>query len=177
MLGVRILFRTLAAFGDAELAYKLITRTDAPSYGIWVKEFGLVSLPETFRTCVNGYDTSLNHHFFGDISGFFMSHIAGLQINPYHDDPTEVRVAPNFIFSLDHAEAYYDTVGGRIKVKWERAGEAVDLCIQKADGVHGAVELPYGYVFTRITGADDLSISDRRIYELRNAVYTVCKKK
>ena len=122
MLGVRILFRTLAAFGDAELAYKLITRTDAPSYGIWVKEFGLVSLPETFRTCVNGYDTSLNHHFFGDISGFFMSHIAGLQINPYHDDPTEVRVAPNFIFLLDHAEAYYDTVGGRIKVKWERAG-------------------------------------------------------
>lgn len=177
MLGVRILFRTLASFGDAELAYTLITRTDAPSYGILVKNFGLVSLPETFRTCVNGYDTSLNHHFFGDISGFFIAHIAGLQINPYHDDPTEVRVAPSFIASLDHAEAYYDTVGGRIEVKWERAGDAIDIRIQKADGVHGLIELPHGYVFTHISGADDRITSDRRIYELQNAVYTVCKKK
>ena len=48
---------------------------------------------------------------------------------------------------------------------------------QRADGVHGAVELPRGYGFTHITGADDLSISDRRIYALQNAVYTVCKKK
>ena len=106
-----------------------------------------------------------------------MSHIAGLQINPYHDDPTEVRVAPNFISSLDHAEAYYDTVGGRIKVQWERVGEAVDLRIPKADGVHGAVELPQGYRFAHMTGEDDGSIYDRRIYELQSAVYTVCKKK
>ena len=177
MLGVRILFRTLASFGDAELAYKLITRTDAPSYGIWVKEFGLVSLPETFRTCVNGYDTSLNHHFLGDISGFFISHIAGLQINPYRNDPAEVRVAPSFILALDHAETYYDTVGGRIHVKWERVGESIELHIAKADSVHGLIELPQGYRFAHMTGADDGSIYDRRIYELQSAVYTVCKKK
>lgn len=56
-------------------------------------------------------------------------------------------------------------------------GEAVDLRIQKADGVHGAVELPQGYRFAHMTGEDDGSIYDRRIYELQSAVYTVCKKK
>ena len=176
MLGVRILFRTLAAFGDAELAYKLITRTDAPSYGIWVKEFGLVSLPETFRTCVNGYDTSLNHHFLGDISGFFISHLAGLQINPYRNDPAEVRIAPNFISSLNYAAANYDTVDGQIHVKWERAGENIEIRIQKADGVHGNLELPRGYVLKHVSGTEDKIADDRRFYELKNAVYTVCKK-
>lgn len=65
---------------------------------------------------------------------------------------------------------------GRIKVKWERAGEAIDIRIQKNDGVHGLIELPHGYAFTHISGADDRITSDRRIYELQNAVYTVCKK-
>ncbi|MBQ8759029.1 MAG: family 78 glycoside hydrolase catalytic domain, partial [Clostridia bacterium] len=36
MIGLRTIFRVLGAHGDAELAYSMITRTDAPSYGIWV---------------------------------------------------------------------------------------------------------------------------------------------
>ena len=86
-------------------------------------------------------------------------------------------MAPSFILALDHAETYYDTVGGRIHVKWERVGESIEIHTKKADDVHGAVELPQGYRFAHMTGEDDGSIYDRRIYELQSAVYTVCKKK
>ena len=175
MIGVRILFRTLAAHGDAELAYKLITRTDAPSYGIWVDKFGLASMAESFQDTVNGHDTSLNHHFMADISGFFIAHIAGLQINPYKDNPAFVRIAPAFLPQLDNAKAYYNTVKGKVSVSWERKGDEILLTTEKADGIGGEVILPKGYVFVHKTNAVDYWMDDRRTYNLENAVYTVKK--
>ena len=176
MIGVRVMFRVLASFGDADLAYRMITRTDAPSYGIWVKEFGLASMAETFNDTVNGHRTSLNHHFMADISGFFISHVAGLQINPHKDNPAFVRVAPSFIDTLDNASAYYDTVSGTVRVKWERNGEDILLTVEKQDGVSGEVVLPKGYIFTEKTSCGKDWINDRRIYALENAVYTVRRK-
>ena len=175
MIGVRVLFRTLAAHGDGELAYRLITRTDAPSYGIWVEKFGLASMAESFHGTVSGHETSLNHHFMADISGFFISHIAGLQINPYKDNPAFVRVAPTFVSTLDHASAYYDTVKGRVDIRWERQGEEILLTVKKADGVSGEVLLPKGYIFVHKTQAEDFWMNDRRSYALENAVYTIRK--
>ncbi len=176
MLGVRILFRTLAMHGDAALAYKLITRTDAPSYGITVEKFGLVSLPETFQDHNGGNITSLNHHFLGDISGFFIRHLAGLHINPNRDDPAFVRVAPSFIEQLDEAKAHYDTVSGRVRVAWKRKGEEIELTVEKEEGVHGEVMLPKGYVFTQKTGTPVEVIRERRLFAIDNAVYTIVKK-
>ena len=175
MVGVRVLFRVLADFGDASLAYKMITRTDFPSYGIWIDKFHLTSLPESFHDTVDGRTTSLNHHFMGDISGFFIKYIAGLQINPYRDDPTFVRVAPSFIDALDNAEAYYDTVGGRIDVMWEREKDAIKLTVSKADGVKGEVLLPTGYVFFAKDNAEDMWMNDRRDYKLENTTYYIKK--
>lgn len=177
MIGVRVLFRTLAAFGDAELAYKLITRTDAPSYGIWIDKFGLASLAESFHDCVNGHDTSLNHHFMGDFSGFFIAHVAGLAVNPYGDDPAFVRFAPNFIASLDHAEAWYDTTAGKVSVRWERDGDRVKLTVEKAAGVHGELVLPKGYVLVSKSGSADSQTGGRRLYALENgAVYIAARR-
>ena len=127
MIGARVIFRVLGQHGDSELAFRMITRTEAPGYGIWVTKFGLTGLPETFERTVNGYSTSLNHHFMGDISGFFIAHIAGLQVNPSGDDPAFIRFAPSFIPGMDFAESFYDTTEGRIRVRWERQGEKIRL--------------------------------------------------
>ena len=111
-----------------------------------------------------------------DISGFFISHVAGLQINPHKDNPAFVRVAPSFIDTLDNASAYYDTVSGTVRVKWERNGEDILLTVEKQDGVSGEVVLPKGYIFTEKTSCGKDWINDRRIYALENAVYTVRRK-
>ena len=176
MIGVRVLFRTLAAHGDAELAYKLITRTDAPSYGIWADKFGLVSNAESFNATVNGYGTSLNHHFMSDYSGFFISHIAGLQVNPYKDNPAYIRINPSFIPALDNASAFYETVAGKVSVFWVRKGEEIELTVEKADGVGGEVVLPNGYIFTKRSDRPDYETADRRISPLAGVVYTIRKK-
>ena len=176
MIGLRVIFRILGAYGDASLAYKMITRTDAPSYGIWVKKFGLASLAESFHADNNGYNTSLNHHFMGDFSGFFIAHIAGLQINPYGSSEKYVRVAPNFIESLDNAHAFYDTVCGKVDVLWKRDGEKIILTVTKPDAICGEVIIPEGYMLLSKTGTPDDYVRGRFEYGLENAVYTIGKK-
>lgn len=173
MIGVRILFRVLAQHGDAELAYHMITRTDAPSYGIWVTKFGLTSLPETFNRTADGYTSSLNHHFMGDITGFFIAHIAGLQVNPFGDDPAYIRFAPCFVNGMTYAQSYYNTIAGHIQVRWERRENKISLIVSKADGVHGKLVLPRGYRLVSRTGASSEETQGRRMDELVNGEYIV----
>ncbi len=175
MLCVRTVFRVLADHGDTSLAYRMITRPDAPSYGVWVERFGMVSLAEGFTDVYDDLKYSLNHHFMGDISGFFIRHIAGLHINPYREDASFVRVEPSFVDTLERAHAFYETIGGKIDVAWEREGERIRLTVQKADGVHGEVVLPNGYVFVSKSGTSDEWMRDRRMFELENAVYLIRK--
>ena len=166
-IGNRNIFRLLASHGDAELAYKMITRTDAPSYGIWTEKFGLVSLAETFNAVYNSEITSHNHHYMGDISGFFISHIAGLQINPYLDDCNFVRIAPNFIEKLDFAKAFYDTKAGRVEVKWTRNGDKITLEISVPQGICGDITPPNGWEFESY---------GMTILPLKQGTYTLNKK-
>ncbi len=175
MIGLRTIFRTLALHGDGALAYHMITRTDPPSYGVWSEVFGLTSLAETVRSWFDVRCMSYNHHFMGDFSGFFIAHIAGLRINPDRDDPAFVRFAPTFVPTLTHAEAYYETVAGRVSVRWERKDDKIVLTVEKADGVRGDVVLPDGYVFCGITSVPELRVRGTRTAELADAVYTVKK--
>lgn len=145
-IGIRNMFRLLANHGNAELAYKMITRTDAPSYGIWTEKFGLVSLAETFNDVYNSEITSHNHHYMGDISGFFISHIAGLQINPSLDNSNFVRIAPNFISTLDYASAFYNTKCGKVQVKWTKTDDKITLELSIPDGIKGEILLSNGWI-------------------------------
>lgn len=175
MIGVRTIFRTLAEHGDAELAFRMITRTDSPSYGIMVEKYGLVTLAESFHEYYDGHITSLNHHFMGDISGFFIAHLAGLQINPFGDDCRRIKIAPSFIPQLDSARAFYDTVNGRAEVSWKRDGGKILITVSKPDGIYGDVVLPKGYKFTAKDGAPDYWMINRREYKIENVTYTAEK--
>lgn len=143
ILGARVLFHVLSDFGESELAYKMITRPEYPSYGHWVK-LGLTALPEDFHRD-NEEPSSLNHHFFGDISNWFISRIAGIRVNPYGKNPSEITVAPYFIESLNEAKAYYDTVSGKIAVEWKREGKFVLLTVSAAEGITGSIDLKDGW--------------------------------
>lgn len=173
-LGMRVLFRVLADMGEADLAYDMITRPDYPSYGNFV-ERKLTALPEDFRKA-DAFPNSLNHHFFGDISAFFMEYVAGLRINPYDEDPCEVNVQPCFIQKLDHAEAYYDTVGGKIKVLWERTSRPgeIKLTVEKADAVFGRIQLPNGYRFAAAEPGYAHNVSAQTSFcDLRSGEYLI----
>lgn len=144
-VGVLSIFRVLCEYGRADLAYKMIARTDYPSFGCWVKR-GYTALAENFHPD-GEFPDSLNHHCFGEISAVFIEYFAGIRVNPYGDNCKEINIEPCFVPQLSFAKAYHDSAAGRVSVLWERSGGKIKLTIEKAEDAFGEIKLPAGYVF------------------------------
>ncbi len=125
ILGLRVLFHVLSAYGHTDIAHRMITKTTFPSYGYEIAN-GATSLWECFSPA-DREQSSLNHHFWGDVVSWFLQNLAGIQVNPYHRDPTEIRFCPRFIDTLDCADGKYQSVAGEVAIHWERDSEEI-LC-------------------------------------------------
>ena len=145
VLGGRVIYRVLAENGYIDLAYNMIVRPDYPSYGNWIKR-DATTLWEGFYPD-GGRVLSLNHHFWGDISAWFYTYLAGIKINPTGRDVTNVDIAPLFPEKLRNVSAHYDTPNGRISVAWKRADNSIVLKITAAEKLHGKILLPGGFAF------------------------------
>ena len=161
VLGGRVLYRVLAENGEVDLAYNMITRPDFPSYGNWVKR-GSTTLRESFLPTDDDVD-SLNHHFWGDVSAWFYTYLAGMRINPRGTDITNVDIKPLFPEKLDSVNAYHNLPDGKISVVWERETEGIALKIDAAEKLHGKIALPCGYVFADGTAEKDLKSGNYKI--------------
>ena len=148
--GSRVLFRVLADYGYADLAWKAITRTDEKSYGymaerdwntLWEK---IVHAPKDmrFKYSRKSRCTSYNHHFWGDVSAFFIRYACGINVNPYGDDPSEVLVAPKFVSELGFAEAEYCRGSTRVSVRWERRDGKIFLTAMAGADVKLIIDAP-----------------------------------
>ena len=159
VLGARTLFRVLADLDEADLAYKLIMQPDCPSYAQHVR-CGARTMFEAFYPIREGAyadgewwrengepHDSLNHHFFGDVSAWFIAYVTGIKINPDFNAPNAVKIAPNFLAELSFAEGEYTHKNGQIRVRWDKLEDGdVRLQITLPCGVEGGLRLPKGYV-------------------------------
>ena len=87
----------------------------------------------------------MNHHFFGDVSAWFIAHVAGIKVNPNFFDCDYVEISPEFIQKLSFAEAKYNHRKGEIFSRWERDGEDVKLTVKIPDGLRAKLVLPKGW--------------------------------
>jgi alpha-L-rhamnosidase len=122
VLGGRVLFHVLAEFGEIDLAYEMITKKEYPSYGNWI-ERGATTLWEEFQP-EGGREISKNHHFWGDISSFFIKRICGLNYTM-----GAVKISPKFPNKLEYAKAFHITPYGKIEVEWKRLKENISISI------------------------------------------------
>lgn len=143
VLGGRVLFHVLSEFGHSDLAFKMITRDDYPSYGNWLKRGATTLWEDFFPDKVS----SMNHHFWGDISAWFIKCIVGIQLNPHKHDVNTLKIKPAFIAALDHASAYHEAPAGKIAVSWKRDGQQVILDVKIPEGICATVELEPAFCF------------------------------
>ncbi len=133
VLGSRILFHLLSDMGDSALAIKLITQKTYPSYTYHLDR-GATTLWEAFyeqddsvsyplRADGNPRMISLNHHFWGFVSGWFYSHLAGIKF-----DETKVYVSPCLDCGLNYVKATYNPVTP-VEVEWEKIDNEYRLTI------------------------------------------------
>lgn len=146
VLGGRVIFHVLEQFGHADLAWKMIVENGYPSYGDGVRR-GETTLWESFFPANAHWRPSLNHHFWGDVSSWFIKTVAGIRLNPEGKGTDTVEIKPAFISSLDHASAYHIAPRGKIVSSWKRDGEDVILDLELPEGMDGRIVLRDGYRF------------------------------
>ncbi len=141
-LAGRFLFHVLSDNGYADLAYKMIVGPAFPSYGFWINR-GATSLWEDFYPEQNN---SMNHHFWGDVSAWFIKAIAGIKLNPDSNDISKVDICPNFIENLTFADGWHHSPMGKIAVQWKKDGDNAVISIAIPKGMKGRLYLPDGWI-------------------------------
>ena len=136
MLGLRHIFHVLFENNDADIALKMITREDAPSYGNMIK-LGGTALFEATRQ--NGVQNSQNHHFYGDIINLFITKIVGIRINPEMDDTHNVIISPMIPDGIENACASYEFKEGTLTVAWKKENGILTLNVIVPPSVHGKI--------------------------------------
>lgn len=143
VLGARVIFHVLSDFGYADLALNMIVRPDFPSYGYIVNQ-GFNTLWERFTR--EPFD-SVNHHFWGDITAWFVKVLAGIDYNPDANNLTRVDIKPHIVDALDDASAYYDSGFGRIESCWIKKDGKVTLKVNIPEGMTGIISPQNSYRF------------------------------
>lgn len=143
VLGARIIFHVLSDFGHADLALNMIARPDFPSYG-YIVELGLNTLWEKFtREAME----SINHHFWGDITAWFVKVLVGIDYNPDTNNLSRVDIKPHIVEALNDVSAYYDSKAGKIECSWIKKDDKVTLTINVPNSMSGIIAPQNGYVF------------------------------
>lgn len=156
VLGARVLFRVLSKYGYSDLAYKLITNPTFPSYS-WQLQFGATSLWESFYNMDKDFNMysnmtfevlSMNHHFWGDISAYFIEYIVGIKINPSIGDYHNILIEPHIIKDLKYAEGSHIMPFGTIYVRWENNDGQFKVKISCPRQARCQLKLPNKKIFT-----------------------------
>ena len=145
VLGGRVVFHVLAQNGYADKAYRMITRPEFPSYGNLVLR-GATSLWEQFYEDVSRV-SSMNHHFWGDISSWFIQYPGGIRLNPTLHNADEVNIAPEFIESFENAKAFHIASAGKISTEWQKEKDCINLKVDVPEKMSGNIILPDGFEF------------------------------
>lgn len=143
IIGGRVLFHALTRAGATDLAYRMITTPEYPSYGHWIRQ-GFTTLCENFLPD-DTVNFSHNHHMWGDITSWFIKVLAGIRVNPTLKDPTELRLCPTPVQALSHASGWHESPFGRVELGWKRDGDAIVYTLQLTGQLHG---------FCRINGQE-----------------------
>ena len=143
MIGIRYLFYALSRNGYSDFAYELLVSEKGTNYGNFISR-GLKTLPESFTAFDEKGEPftwqSINHHFLGDISHFFISDIAGIRVNDSFLGSEHVDIVPTFMKKLNCAKAYFDSSLGRIESEWERKGDRIILKVTAPKGIIGEIK-------------------------------------
>lgn len=143
LLGSKSVMRMLTKYGHIDTAWRMATRCEAPSWGHWVEENGYTTLAETWTLSPEFRDASLNHVFMGDIAAWMTNDIAGINFDPENPGFKNVIIRPHFPSSLDHAQADYQSVRGRIASSWKRNPDgSILLTVEIPANTSATLQLP-----------------------------------
>lgn len=133
--GARYLLEILSDYGYVDLAYRVATRTDEPSWGWWIAN-GHKTMFETWSL----NSRSRDHHYFASIADWMRQRLAGLR--PGAPGYKVVLVKPAIPDDLAGAEAAMDTVHGRAFSGWKVDAGKLTLTAEVPANTTGEIWVP-----------------------------------
>jgi alpha-L-rhamnosidase len=127
LVGIQWLMRGLSDYGRADLAYRIATNRDYPSWGYMI-EHGATTIWELWNG--NTADPAMNSHnhvmLLGDLLVWCYEYLAGIQNAPGSSGFERITMRPHPVAGLDYAKASYRSVRGRIDSAWEKVNGAFE---------------------------------------------------
>jgi alpha-L-rhamnosidase len=137
VLGARWVLPVLTASGHHDVAFTVASQTSEPSWGYWTDVLKFTALGESWPK-----DTrSRNHHFFGSIVQWFYEDLAG--IRPIESGFRKIEIKPQIpTTGLNSVTASYDSVLGRVAVRWKRVAKGLELDVTIPANASARVYVP-----------------------------------
>ncbi|MGV8134060.1 MAG: family 78 glycoside hydrolase catalytic domain [Mangrovibacterium sp.] len=139
VIGSKTVPRMLTKYGYVEDAMKMVTKTEAPSWGYWVDKLGYTTLAEEWMVDPVKNGSSLNHVFLGDVSAWMVNDLAGINYDPQNPGFSHILITPHFVKDLSRVKGQYQSVKGLISSEWKREDGKVTLNVTIPEGCHASI--------------------------------------
>jgi alpha-L-rhamnosidase len=143
VVGIQFLMRTLTEFGRSDIAHRLATQTDYPSWGYMVKQ-GATTIWELWNgNTANPAMNSRNHvMLLGDFIIWLYEDLAGIKPDQNAAGFKHTIMRPHLIEGLDHVRAQHNSPYGEIASNWRLKNGKFDWEINIPVNIHASVYIP-----------------------------------
>ncbi len=121
LIGGQWLLQTLTRGGRADLAWRIATNRDYPSWG-YMADHGATTVWELWNG--DTADPAMNSHnhvmLVGDLTTWLYEDVAGIRTDPQHPGFKRLVMHPQTVPGLDFCKASYRTMYGTVVSEWER---------------------------------------------------------
>ena len=169
VVGLKYLFNVLREHGHSEILYRMVTQTDFPGYGYWLKQ-GANTLWQDWDGSM-----SLNHIMFGTVSEWFYESLVGIQLDEDQPGFRHFTIHPDMLPQLDWANGAYESGYGKISVAWEKSDQEVTLRVSIPPNTTASVHVPYQEGQTMLLNEEEVEPAEeadgRRVFNMPSGTY------
>lgn len=143
VIGTQWLMRGLSEYGRADIAFRLATNRDYPSWGYMIDN-GATTIWELWNgNTANPTMNSANHvMLLGDLIIWYYENVAGIKSDPAAPAFKRILMKPDMIEGLQSASASYESVQGMIKSEWKRSSGTFSWTITVPANTSAVVYIP-----------------------------------
>lgn len=127
LLGSKTILNALSQNGYADLAFKLVSSVEYPSWGYWIAN-GATTLYESWDIS-SEENLSLNHIMFGEIGAWYYKALGGINIDENKPGFKNIILRPHFVKGLNDIRVSHKGRYGTIISNWNKEADVVNYCV------------------------------------------------
>lgn len=153
ILGSKYILNALTDHGRTDVAYRMASQKDLPSWGWWIEQ-GATTMWEQWSGA-----ESRNHIMFGEISAWFYKALAGINVDPAVPGFKHFIISPQPV-DLTSAHGEYDSIHGKILSEWKIADGKFHLHLVVPPNTTATVRIPSAAIEKVLEGSQPATGAD-----------------